>query len=171
MFFHVIQPLPNSELVITTRRSQDHKFYTNWSCPVRQEILRPRILLLLAADFLESSSSLAALFGWKSGRLLRLRNPGLRLLATALRFRSNCDHARHDIESEQYASIGVLPAEFAALFSACVIVPFDTEWVKRVDSDLDVFGKLKRGATMRQASEEMNVIEERIAIARPWRKL
>jgi len=52
-----------------------------------------------------------------------------------------------------------------------VIVPFDTDWVERVDSDLDVFGKLKRGATMRQASEEMNVIEERIAIPRPWRKL
>src|SRR5258707_13227405 len=51
MFFHVIQPLPNSELVITTKRPQDHKFYTNWSCPVRQQILRPRMLLLLAADF------------------------------------------------------------------------------------------------------------------------
>jgi hypothetical protein len=51
-----------------------------------------------------------------------------------------------------------------------VIVPFDTDCVKRVDSDLDVFGKLKPGATMGQVNQEMNVIEERIAIAHPWRK-
>jgi hypothetical protein len=92
-------------------------------------------------------------------------------LATALQFRSNCDRARQDIEGEQYVSIGVLPVEFAALFSAYVIEPFDTDWVKRVDSDLDVFGKLKPETTMRQAIEEMNVIEERIATARPWRRL
>jgi putative ABC transport system permease protein len=74
------------------------------------------------------------------------------------------------LNGEQYTIIGVLPAQFAALFPADVVVPFDTDWVKRVDSDLGVFGKLKPEATLKQADGEMNVIAELIAIARPSRK-
>ena len=74
------------------------------------------------------------------------------------------------LNGEQYTIIGVLPADFAVLFSADVIVPFDAEWLKRVDSDLGVFGSLKPGVTLKQATGEMTVIAQRIAIARPSRK-
>ncbi|HEV1995913.1 MAG TPA: ABC transporter permease [Candidatus Acidoferrum sp.] len=74
------------------------------------------------------------------------------------------------LNGEEYTIIGVLPAEFAALFPADVVVPFDTAWVKRVDTDLGVFGRLKPEATLNQATREMSVIAERIAIARPSRK-
>jgi putative ABC transport system permease protein len=74
------------------------------------------------------------------------------------------------LNGEEYTIIGVLPADFAALFPADVVVPFDTDWVKRADSDLGVFGRLKPGTTFEQASVEMNVIAQRIAIARPSRK-
>jgi putative ABC transport system permease protein len=74
------------------------------------------------------------------------------------------------LNGEEYTIIGVLPAEFAALFPADVVVPFDTDWLKRVDTDLGVFGSLKPGATLNQVTGEMSVIAERIAIARPSRK-
>ena len=74
------------------------------------------------------------------------------------------------LNGEEYTIIGVLPADFAALFPADVVVPFDTDWVKRVGTDLGVFGRLKPGVTLRQASGEMNVIAGRIATARPSRK-
>jgi putative ABC transport system permease protein len=74
------------------------------------------------------------------------------------------------LNGEEYTIIGVLPADYAALFPADVVVPFDIDWVKRVDADLGVFGRLKPGVTLRQASGEMNVIAERIATARPSRK-
>lgn len=74
------------------------------------------------------------------------------------------------LNGEEYTIIGVLPADFATLFPADVVVPFDTDWVKRADGDLGVFGRLKPGVTLGQASEEMRVIAERIATARPTRK-
>ncbi len=74
------------------------------------------------------------------------------------------------LNGEPYTIIGVLPADCAALFPADVVVPFDTDWVKRVDTNLGVFGRLKPGANLRQATGEMSVIAERIAIARPSRK-
>ena len=74
------------------------------------------------------------------------------------------------LNGEEYTIIGVLPADFAVLFPADVVVPFDTDWLKRADSDLGVFGRLKPGIKLSQASGEMNVIAERIAVARPSRK-
>jgi putative ABC transport system permease protein len=74
------------------------------------------------------------------------------------------------LNSEPYTIIGVLPAEFAALFPSDVVVPFDTDWVRRAENDLGVFGRLKPGTTLRQATEEMSVIAGRIATARPSRK-
>ncbi|HXR34098.1 MAG TPA: ABC transporter permease [Verrucomicrobiae bacterium] len=74
------------------------------------------------------------------------------------------------LNGEAYTIIGVLPAEFAVLFPADVVVPFDTDWLKRADSDLGVFGSLKPGTTLQQATGEMSVIAQRIAIARPARK-
>lgn len=49
------------------------------------------------------------------------------------------------LNGEEYTIIGILPANFAALFPADVVVPFDNDWVKRSDSDLGVFGRLKPG--------------------------
>ena len=43
------------------------------------------------------------------------------------------------------------------LFPADVVVPFDNDWVKRVDSNIGVFGRLKPGVTLGQASAEMGV--------------
>jgi putative ABC transport system permease protein len=74
------------------------------------------------------------------------------------------------LNGELYTIIGVLPAEFATLFPADVVVPFDNEWLKHVDTDLGVFGKLKPETELKQATGEMSVIAERIAIARPSRK-
>ena len=74
------------------------------------------------------------------------------------------------LNSEEYTIIGVMPADFAALFPADVVVPFDTDWVKRADSDLGVFGILKPDATLEQASGEMSVIAQRIANTRPSRR-
>jgi len=74
------------------------------------------------------------------------------------------------LNGEQYTIIGVLPADFAALFPADVIVPFDAEWLTRVENDLGVFGSLKPGITLKQATGEMSVVAQRIAIARPSRK-
>ncbi|MGC1650137.1 MAG: ABC transporter permease, partial [Candidatus Sulfotelmatobacter sp.] len=74
------------------------------------------------------------------------------------------------LNGEPYTIIGVLPAEFAALFPSDVVVPFDTDWVRRAENDLGVFGRLKPGTTLRQATEEMSVIARRIATERPSRK-
>jgi putative ABC transport system permease protein len=74
------------------------------------------------------------------------------------------------LNGDQYTIIGVLPPSFAALFPAEVVVPFDTEWVKRADGDLGVIGMLKSGVTLEQATAEMSVIEQRVALTRPSRK-
>ena len=73
------------------------------------------------------------------------------------------------LNSETYTIIGVLPPELNMLFPMDVVVPFDNDWLKRVDSDLGVFGRLKPGVTLEQASTEMNVIMERIGRQRPSR--
>ncbi len=54
------------------------------------------------------------------------------------------------LNGEEYTIIGVLPADFAVLFPADVVVPFDTDWVKRADGDLGVFGRLKPGVALRR---------------------
>jgi putative ABC transport system permease protein len=74
------------------------------------------------------------------------------------------------LNGEEYKIIGVLPADFAVLFAADLVVPFDTDWIKRADSDLGVFGRLKPSGTLKQASGEMSVIAGRIANTRPSRK-
>jgi len=74
------------------------------------------------------------------------------------------------LNSELYTIIGVLPASFAALFPMDVIVPFDNDWLKRVDSDLGVFGRPKPGITLEQESAEMSLIAQRIASQRLERK-
>ena len=74
------------------------------------------------------------------------------------------------LNSELYTIIGVLPASFAALFPTDVVVPFDNDWLKRVDSDLGVFGRPKPGITLEQETAEMNLIAERIASQRLDRK-
>ena len=74
------------------------------------------------------------------------------------------------LNGELYTIIGVLPASFAALFTTDVIVPFDNDRLRRVDSDLGVFGRPKSGITLEQASAEMGLIAERIARQRLERK-
>ncbi len=74
------------------------------------------------------------------------------------------------LNGDAYTIIGVLPPELNALWAVDVVVPFDNDWLKRVDSDLGVFGRLKRGVKLDQASSEMNVIAKRIAGERPSRR-
>ncbi len=74
------------------------------------------------------------------------------------------------LNSELYTIIGVVPASFATLFPADVVVPFDNDWLKRVDSDLGVFGRPKPGITLEQASAEMSLIAQRIESQRLERK-
>ena len=74
------------------------------------------------------------------------------------------------LNGEQYTIVGVLPAEFAALFPSDLVVSFDNDWLKRADGDLGVLGRIKRGTTLPQAAGEMSVIAERIADSRPARK-
>jgi putative ABC transport system permease protein len=74
------------------------------------------------------------------------------------------------LNGESYTVIGVLPPDLNTLFHADLVVPFDNDWVKRADGDLGVFGRLKPGITLRQASAEMGVIAERIGRQRATRK-
>jgi putative ABC transport system permease protein len=74
------------------------------------------------------------------------------------------------LNGEEYTIIGVLPAEFAALFPSDLVASFDNDWLKRADGDLGVLGRIKRGTTLQQATGEMSIIAERIANSRPSRK-
>jgi putative ABC transport system permease protein len=74
------------------------------------------------------------------------------------------------LNGEAYMIIGVLPPDLSALFPFDVVVPFDDARLRTVDSDLGVFGRLRRGVTLKQASSEMNSIMQRIALQRPSRK-
>ena len=74
------------------------------------------------------------------------------------------------LNGELYTIIGVLPPSFAALFPMDVVVPFDNDWLKRVDTDLGVFGSPKPGITLEQESAEMSLIAQRIASQRLERK-
>ena len=74
------------------------------------------------------------------------------------------------LNGEPYTIIGVLSSELRTIFPADVVVPFDNDWLKRVDSDLGVFGRLKPGVTPKQASSEIGVIMEGIGHQRLDRK-
>src|ERR1051325_2663542 len=58
------------------------------------------------------------------------------------------------LNGEPYTIIGVLSAEFSTVFPADVVVPFDSEKLKSVDSDLGVLGRLETGVSLGQAAAE-----------------
>jgi predicted permease len=74
------------------------------------------------------------------------------------------------LNGENYTIIGVLPASFDELFPVDLVVPFDDGWLHRADSDLGVFGRLRRHVTVRQAAAEMSETMARIARQRADRK-
>jgi putative ABC transport system permease protein len=74
------------------------------------------------------------------------------------------------LNGEQYTIIGVLPPELGTFFPSDIVVPFDDDKLKRADSDLGVFGRLRPGVSLKQASSEMSVIMEVIGQQRPDRK-
>jgi putative ABC transport system permease protein len=74
------------------------------------------------------------------------------------------------LNGEPYTIIGVLPATLSTVFPCDVVVPFDNARLRTIDSDLGVFGRLRPGVTLEQASSEMNTIMQRIALQRPSRK-
>ncbi|ACO31668.1 ABC transporter permease [Acidobacterium sp.] len=74
------------------------------------------------------------------------------------------------LNGENYTIIGVLPASFDELFPVDVVVPFDDAWLHRADSDLGVFGRLRPGVRVSEATAEMRAAMARIALQRPERK-
>ncbi len=74
------------------------------------------------------------------------------------------------LNGESYTIIGVLPPDLNTLFHYDGVLPFDNDWVKRADGDLGVFGRLKPGITLKQASAEMKVVADRIGGLRANRK-
>jgi len=74
------------------------------------------------------------------------------------------------LNGEPYTIIGVLPAELRTVFPADIVVPFDNDRLKSVDSDLGVLGRLKPGVSLKQASAEMTVIMEGMGRQRLERK-
>jgi len=74
------------------------------------------------------------------------------------------------LNGEPYTIIGVLPAELRTVVPADIVVPFDNDRLKSVDSDLGVLGRLKPGVSLEQASAEMTVIMEGMGRQRPDRK-
>lgn len=74
------------------------------------------------------------------------------------------------LNGEPYTIIGVLPATLSTVFPIDMAVPFDNDWIKRADSDLGVFGRLKPGVTLKRASAEMNLVVARTAEQRPSRR-
>jgi putative ABC transport system permease protein len=74
------------------------------------------------------------------------------------------------LNGEDYLIIGVLPASLDELFPVDVVVPFDDGWLRRADSDLGVFGRLRPHVSVRQAAAEMSATMTRIARQRPGRK-
>jgi putative ABC transport system permease protein len=74
------------------------------------------------------------------------------------------------LNGEAYTIIGVLPPNIDTLRALDIVVPFDNDWVRRADSDLGVFGRLKPSVTMTQATAEMNGLMRRIAQERPERR-
>lgn len=71
------------------------------------------------------------------------------------------------LNGDAYTIIGVLPPQFDELFPVDVVVPFDNQWLQRADSDLGVFGRLRPGVTLQEASAEMAQMMARIARQRP----
>ena len=74
------------------------------------------------------------------------------------------------LNGEPYTIIGVLPSELSTLFPGDVVVSFDNDWLKRADSDLGVFGRLRPGVSLRQAAAEMGVVMRGMGLVRPNRK-
>jgi len=74
------------------------------------------------------------------------------------------------LNGEPYTIIGILPAELRTVFPADIVVPFDNDRLKSVDSDLGVLGRLKPRVGLEQASAEMTVIMEGMGRQRPDRK-
>jgi putative ABC transport system permease protein len=74
------------------------------------------------------------------------------------------------LNGETYTIIGVVPPQFAELFPIDVVVSFDNAWLQRADSDLGVFGRLRRGVTLGQASAEMENAMAQVARQRTNRR-
>ncbi len=74
------------------------------------------------------------------------------------------------LNAESYTVIGVLPQQWFRLFPNDVVVPWSNERLRRADSNLGVFGRLRRDVRLEQATAEMNMIAERIGRERPRRK-
>ena len=74
------------------------------------------------------------------------------------------------LNGESYTIIGILPPTLWSLFPADLVVPWDRARLRQADSHLGVFGRLKRGITVQQATAEMNAVAKRIGEQRLGRK-
>ena len=71
------------------------------------------------------------------------------------------------LNAEPYTVIGVLPTDACFWYPADVVVPWPLDRLRKADSNLGVFGRLKPGGTFPVAQAEMDAIATGIAAARP----
>ncbi|HKV40424.1 MAG TPA: ABC transporter permease [Blastocatellia bacterium] len=71
------------------------------------------------------------------------------------------------LNGESYTIIGVVPPRIWAAHPYDVVVPWSIDRLKRADSDLGVWGRLRPGVTLKQAQSDMEGVAKRISQSRP----
>ncbi|HEY6332350.1 MAG TPA: ABC transporter permease [Blastocatellia bacterium] len=71
------------------------------------------------------------------------------------------------LNGEPYTIIGIVPPKIWAAHPYDVVVPWSIDRLKQADSELGVWGRLRRGVTLEQARSEMEGVAGRVSQLRP----